>query len=666
MENTAEVQAMRTRCEVHEQLLKELVRGRYAFLRNYLSSGLLFGIARRWNSWYPSYFDVEGGCYILVPGDMDPRSDDNRKDSRVGAVVIDPGFRFLDIVREHYMVEPQDIRSVVVTHFHPDHMAGLIEYCTIMTTSKQPCNIYLNETSFSSFKALQNAFITVNELCDGQIQEVMRYATRDGKHVSVTVEAVSVHHDEIGNQHRSLGLVLETVLSADKASGRGQRRKHRIGILGDTDGNERYIPHYVDHFADVDLLVLHLGAFSDRRLARGGKHLYIRGMHLVLESIGRAIVERRRLMRTDEGPNTTILLSEFGLELADSETLYRKLRPFLVSYSWRLPLIYSGLYERERQAATKGRPVGTIGPARFFARGTLEMLARAAQAGAPDNGPAQSISSASQLDKLIVALGFQTIAFGKGGLLKAADELTEALSVELKQDIDRERLDGWESDDYFPKLADHLRGSNAIKPLRRKYRDMVGMAAFGNASMSCERLVQGCDVLFGLACRNFENPASPIRHADNLGYVQRFAQSRKLPRSARVPGRTRRKGLEWPWNLEEQIESLGLFWMACMIGLFALREAVKSTSGVKGQALDEENTLLSVGRVFRKEVNPWASLLVGDIGCTFGLDPFSTLEEGRRQEGIWLRSNDGQWISPHDAEDYYDPVNDRISYRERA
>lgn len=79
----------------------------------------LFVVARRWNSWYPSFFDAPGGAYAMVF----PICKETRR-NRVA--VVDPGFRFLKILRE-LGLSVQDLEACIVTHNHPDHMGGVFE-----------------------------------------------------------------------------------------------------------------------------------------------------------------------------------------------------------------------------------------------------------------------------------------------------------------------------------------------------------------------------------------------------------------------------------------------------------------------------------------------------------------------------------------------------------
>ena len=636
-----EIEQIQEQCETHERFLKELVRGTYAYVRSYLPGELSFGIARRWNSWYPSYFDVEGGCYVLIPGDLDPHNPDNEKDTRIGVVVVDPGFKFMDVLRADYQIEPRDVSTVVVTHFHPDHMSGLLEYTTIMNTTKQPCNVYLNETTYATFKSLQNAYITVNELLDGQIQEVMRYVTRDSKYVRVTVKAVGVHHNEIGNQHRSLGLILETTMAESEAFEPNSSTRYRIGILGDTDGSSEYVPFYVHDFHEVDILILHLGTFSNKKLGRGGKHLYIEGVRRVLRQMRSKLEETR-------GSGKIVVLSEFGLELADENSLYHKLQPFIESHSWRLPLIFTGLY-LQRQSDGEDLSDDKEG-SRFFARATLEILERACKSSPNSISAHQEALTRKEVDELLVALAFQVLAFSSPGLREMVKELQDELADLIGKEKGKRLIDTLPLEKYIRLLdGKELENEIALDPLRKFYQVLVQESCFAQVPLPKDRLIKSCELLIERISRNLEDFTSALWYMDKLSYISKYAESRGI------------REYRWAYGTGTSIKDLSLFWSTCLTGVFVLRETLEVASFEHQPA--KENPLLQIAAFFQKDAVPWANLLVGDIGCTFGIDPFTAPDDRRRAKGIRIKSADGDWISPHDAECFYDNRSMRISYR---
>jgi len=162
--------------ESRESFLEQLVRGELIEPVLGENQQLKFLVARRWNSWYPSYFNTLGGCYVIQTRDNEHCGD--KKDKNSGCIVIDPGFGFLNELRHKYKIEPHEIRSIIVSHFHPDHTAGIIEFLTLTHESKHPCNIYLNKTAFEYFKSFQGKYNRIYQLNGGQSVELAKYKYR--------------------------------------------------------------------------------------------------------------------------------------------------------------------------------------------------------------------------------------------------------------------------------------------------------------------------------------------------------------------------------------------------------------------------------------------------------------------------------------------------------
>lgn len=316
---------------------------------------LKFIIARKWNSWYPSYFDTNGGCYAFITRDSKEDIKDNS-----GVIVIDPGFRFSDILRKNYKIEPHDIRKIIVSHYHPDHTMGLFELLTLTNETKYPCSYYLNKTTYEAFKTFQGKHNKIIELNNNQViklaQYVPRYPPREGifsdvvtkrkDHIeSIYLKALKTFHVEIGNRHNSLGFIFNIINTYE-----GGREEQELVLLGDTDGNESYIDTYLEYLKNAKVAVLHIGSFSCKGYGEGNKHLYKTGMLDILNCINcvaKGVVRRegrinhcieRQIIsydsgesRVNPGPNESnciyrsnnyfknlelVIISELGLEMA--------------------------------------------------------------------------------------------------------------------------------------------------------------------------------------------------------------------------------------------------------------------------------------------------------------------------------------------------------------
>ncbi len=250
---------------------------------------LKFIIARKWNSWYPSYFDTNGGCYAFITRDSKEDIKDN-----FGVIVIDPGFRFSEILRRKYKIEPHDIRKIIVSHYHPDHTMGLFELLTLTNETKYPCSYYLNKTTYDAFKTFQGKHNKIVELNEGQVIKLAQYTprypreglfsdviTKRKNHIeSIYLKALKTFHVEIGNRHNSLGFIFNIINTYE-----GGQEEQELVLLGDTDGNESYIESYLEYLKNAKVAVLHIGSFSCKGYGEGNKHLYKRGLIDVLNCI---------------------------------------------------------------------------------------------------------------------------------------------------------------------------------------------------------------------------------------------------------------------------------------------------------------------------------------------------------------------------------------------
>lgn len=272
---------LRSKVDVVNQMFDDMVTGKV--VKPYTSRGrrhLTFGIARKWSSWYPTYFKTPGGCYVFVT--RDPDSDEKRN---AGVIVIDPGFNFAESLRKYLNIEPHDVRTAIVSHFHPDHTMGLYELLPLVHESHRPCDYYLNESTFDAFRYFHGTFNNLVELRKGQGVEICNYVIKPSRRVSLESDGirekiyltpVQTFHREIGNRHTSLGLIF------DIESGKHHRQ---IVLLGDTDGNDKYLDTYLKHLRNADVAVLHLGAFTEKGFGRGYKHLYKSGLINILNCI---------------------------------------------------------------------------------------------------------------------------------------------------------------------------------------------------------------------------------------------------------------------------------------------------------------------------------------------------------------------------------------------
>lgn len=359
-------------------MLDDIAKGRIIKPYPMNSSILRFVIARKWNSWYPSYFNTEGGCYAFITRNVEP----NEERNYAGVIAIDPGFNFMENLRRYFGVEPNNIRNIIVSHYHPDHVNGLFEFITLNHELKVPCSYYLNPTTYDFFRIFEG----VSEVVEEQKIRLVDYIVIDNNfRNSVFIEpnaekyakdsiyftALKTFHREIGNRHNSLGFSFDVL-----AAGKNPRK---ILLLGDTDGDPEYLEKYLGYIKDVEIAILHLGSYSNRGYGKGDKHLYKRGLIDIFNCIncvrgGKIILKEGKikecidkgiisLTATDSVHRTTnsqlckmhkeegffenlklVLVSELGLEMAPIKDLSRSFDLFDWSSGLYPLLLFSKYY----------------------------------------------------------------------------------------------------------------------------------------------------------------------------------------------------------------------------------------------------------------------------------------------------------------------------------
>jgi DNA-binding response OmpR family regulator/ribonuclease BN (tRNA processing enzyme) len=249
----------------------------------------VFVVARRWNSWYPSYFNVPGGSYVIIMPEFNGKND---------VIIIDPGFKSLKVLSDLLKISIADISTCIISHNHPDHLGGIFEYLACRNTLNEKSHLFCNPTTLEMF---------ISHRSVEQIDEISINLLEDWdktKFKKILLSGFRTSHNEIGPRNNPRAIEIEFV--------QPNGHKYKLVILGDTE----YRKEFVDRLADqnVKILVLHIGS---AQLNEGtGKHLYIEGtrklllgLNAALENIG---VPEKHLL---------VLISEWGLEHASYDQL---------------------------------------------------------------------------------------------------------------------------------------------------------------------------------------------------------------------------------------------------------------------------------------------------------------------------------------------------------
>ncbi len=296
--------------ELRENLLNEIMANNDIFpVKKNPINFLVFG--REWNSWYPSLLNVQGGCYFFNINEE--------------IVIIDPGFGTLQLIKNNNL-DLRQIHHVFVTHYHPDHCEQLIKILTAL--QKLKLNIYLNPTSYSQFIIFKSENINMVKI-EPNTEFKLKFQKENPKY-SIKCKIIESFHREIGGFRDAIGLKFSVQRNAD-------HKMNKIGFVSDTDGLDIHIEHYFQNYDDCDILVLHLG--SIHKPIKECKHLYLKGTEDLLNKLT---------------SNKLIIISEFGLELADSKFYYRALNQSLPQHMKFLDLMkeYYELKDEEYNTET--------------------------------------------------------------------------------------------------------------------------------------------------------------------------------------------------------------------------------------------------------------------------------------------------------------------------
>lgn len=267
----------------------------------------LFVVARRWNSWYPSFFDVPGGSYAMVF----PMCKETRR-NRIS--VIDPGFRFLKILGE-LGLSVQDIETCIVTHNHPDHMGGVFEYIACRYQAGKPASFLCNSSTQKILSVMTQATVISSVLPgNNRAEDIFRYTDSKGKFRSLGVSTFATDHREIGWDSDSKGLVLS---SNSRATREAQDSTFRTVILGDTAFDQTNpdmdFPSVIARDENTKIVVLHIGSAQVKQ--RSGGHLYLTGLGRLVQQLA------FKLEGFNRNNKLIVLVSEWGLEHANASQM---------------------------------------------------------------------------------------------------------------------------------------------------------------------------------------------------------------------------------------------------------------------------------------------------------------------------------------------------------
>ena len=305
-----------------DEFLGDLVTPKYispkiyhGFLISDLGSLL---ILRKWNSYYPSFYNVTGGCYVIRFG------------SRY--IIIDPGYKTVQTLFENN-IDTRLIEYIIITHDHPDHVGGLKELLDILFRQKTEHKITLliNPGYLSEYKHYQkgDSPFKVKEIKNGH-NFFLKSTKGFSEHVyKLYLIGRKVHHSGIKKKQKTMSLSFEIKDFIIK--------KNRFKILNDTlkfaissdlDGHENYIKNYKKYFKNLFFLLVHLGSLKHEKeiskKKKEDKHLYAEGLYRLIENIGTV---------------KAFVLQEFGLEMSPPKNLSSIISKKILKNGYYLPYL---------------------------------------------------------------------------------------------------------------------------------------------------------------------------------------------------------------------------------------------------------------------------------------------------------------------------------------
>jgi GAF domain-containing protein len=261
--------------------------------------------ARRWNSWYPSFFQVDGGAYAVLGG--------RGQDGSTPGAIIDPGFRALATLRA-CGVPVVALDRCIVTHNHPDHVGGLMEYLAVRHQLGQPTQVFAADSVIPITRDFQGSVINIRNFDTQVIDLVPEFLDTAGQRRRMMATPFQTRHDTAGPSDPTRAVLLRSEIAALD----GWHCRATAILLGDTEYRREAGPDMgvfegiraMLKVPKLRVLVLHIG--SAQMKWRTGGHLYLFGLIDILKEL-----EYQRAKQDQEGTEKLlVLVSEWGLEHA--------------------------------------------------------------------------------------------------------------------------------------------------------------------------------------------------------------------------------------------------------------------------------------------------------------------------------------------------------------
>lgn len=246
-----------------------------------------FIFCRHWNSYYPSYYDIIGGCYVIQYG--------------IKYTIIDPGYKTVKALSGSG-IDTRLIENIIITHNHPDHSGGLIELMNLLfiqnIDKSKKYKLFLNPGTLKEYEHFGNDNFEIMEISCKK-EYFLSEGRKDGKlENKFSFFAYEVPHKGIGEEQKTISLIFEIL---DK------NIVLRFGITSDLDGDKKYMRYYKKIFNNLFFLVIHLGSLKfKKRREKKDKHLYPLGLYHLINKLDNV---------------KAFIVQEFGLEMMEPKEL---------------------------------------------------------------------------------------------------------------------------------------------------------------------------------------------------------------------------------------------------------------------------------------------------------------------------------------------------------
>ena len=265
-------------------------------------------IFRKWNSSTPLFSQgmSQGGGYYLT-------LKNSHKETK--GIVIDPGYNFLDIFREHRL-GILDIDAIIITHDHDDHSEALEGILSLVAKyndykiqgASKVIDIFGSPGVMLKYQGLFNKTdkdgnneINFKLMIPGNSITEVNGASLMEKY-GFTLAVNQAYHPELWtNQESSVGVTIETNLHY-------KNHPLKIGITGDT----RYEPYIGNQYHEVQLLLMNIGTIEKEEGITLRAHLGLFGCINLLKEA--------RISK-----NILAILTEFGEEFRGRRKVVSKI-----------------------------------------------------------------------------------------------------------------------------------------------------------------------------------------------------------------------------------------------------------------------------------------------------------------------------------------------------